>query len=55
MCFKFEMLHSHRSNFEETNNVRFEKMRASCAIESKNFKRIKPYLEEYIIKRQKNI
>lgn len=40
---------------EETNGVRFEKLRESCAIETKNFKKIKPYLEEYISKRQKNI
>lgn len=40
---------------EEDNCVRFEKLRESCAIESKNFKKIKPYLEEYIIEKQKNI
>lgn len=40
---------------EEDNCVRFEKLRESCAIESKNFKKIKPYLEEYISKKQKNI
>ena len=40
---------------EEDNAVRFEKLRESCAIESKNFKKIKPYLEEYISKRQKNV
>jgi hypothetical protein len=40
---------------EEDNCVRFEKLRESCAIESKNFKKIKPVLEEYISKKQKNI
>nr|WP_144920539.1 TnsD family Tn7-like transposition protein [Paenibacillus bovis] len=38
---------------EEDNCVRFEKLRESCAIETKNFKKIKPYLEEYISKWQK--
>ena len=37
---------------EEDNCVRFEKLRETCAIESKNFKKIKPQLEEYIIKKQ---
>jgi hypothetical protein len=40
---------------EEHNYVRWEKLRESCAIEAKNFKKIKPYLEEYISKKQKNI
>lgn len=40
---------------EEDNVVRFEKLREACAIESKNFKKIKPYLEEYISKKQKSI
>lgn len=39
---------------EEHNYVRFEKLRESCAIESKNFKKIRPQLEEYIRKKQKN-
>lgn len=39
---------------EEDNCVRFEKLRKTCAIETKNFKKIKPYLEEYISKRQTN-
>ena len=38
---------------EEHNYVTWEKLRESCAIESKNFKKIKPYLEEYISKKQK--
>lgn len=40
---------------EEDNAVRFERLRESCAVETKYFKKIKPYLEEYISKRQKNI
>src|SRR5699024_5300866 len=39
---------------EEDNCVRFEKLRKTCAIETKNFKKIKTYLEEYISKRQTN-
>src|SRR5699024_10328293 len=39
---------------EEDNCVRFEKLRKTCAIETKNYKKIKPYLEEYISKRQTN-
>jgi hypothetical protein len=27
----------------------------SCALETKNFKKVKPFLEEYISKMQKNI
>ncbi|WP_368657329.1 TnsD family Tn7-like transposition protein [Metabacillus halosaccharovorans] len=38
---------------EEHNYVRWEKLRESCAIEAKNFKKIKPDLEEYINKQQK--
>lgn len=40
---------------EGNNFVSFEKLRESCAIETKNFKKIKPYLEEYISKKQKSI
>jgi hypothetical protein len=39
---------------EEDNWVRFEKLRESCAIETKNFKKIKPQLEEYIRRKQNN-
>jgi len=39
---------------EEDNVVRFERLRETCAIETKNFKKIKPYLEEYISKQQTN-
>ncbi|RDW19175.1 transposase [Oceanobacillus arenosus] len=38
---------------EEDNAVRFERLRESCAVETKYFKKIKPYLEEYISKKQK--
>jgi hypothetical protein len=38
---------------DEHNYVRWEKLRESCAIEAKNFKKIKPDLEEYINKLQR--
>lgn len=40
---------------EEDKCVRFEKLRESCAIETKYFKKIKPYLEEYIIKKKEEM
>jgi len=40
---------------EETNSVRFERLRETCVIETNNFYKIKPYLEEYISNKQKNI
>lgn len=36
---------------EKNGIVYFEKVREACAIESKNFKKIKPYLEEYILEK----
>ncbi|HLQ84382.1 MAG TPA: TnsD family Tn7-like transposition protein [Pseudogracilibacillus sp.] len=36
---------------EEDNIVRFERLRETCAVGTKYFKKIKPYLDEYISKK----
>lgn len=40
---------------EEKGIVYFEKVREACAIESKNFKEIRPYLADYITQKNRVI